>query len=79
MRIVYLFQHSKSKFMDNIRVYVKGGTGGKGFSKYGGIGGRGGHVYVEAVERTTLLKLYSENPDKRFTAGVGKNSRYKVY
>ena len=38
------------KFIDTLRVHVKGGSGGMGYPKYGGIGGKGGDVYVEAVK-----------------------------
>ena len=64
-------------FMDNMRIYVKGGTGGQGHVKYGGIGGRGGHVYVQGVENTTLSKILSENDSKRYVAKTGTRSRFE--
>jgi GTPase involved in cell partitioning and DNA repair len=38
------------KFIDSLRIYVRGGSGGMGFPKYGGIGGKGGNVIVVATE-----------------------------
>lgn len=40
----------RGKFLDTLRLHVKGGTGGTGLPRYGGIGGNGGDVYVEAVK-----------------------------
>ena len=60
-------------------MYVRGGPGGQGLPKYGGIGGRGGHVYVVAKEKSSLKKLKSLFPEKRFIAGKGENSRYVTY
>ena len=56
-------------------MYVKGGPGGQGLPKFGGKGGRGGHVYVVCEKNATLKKVISENPSKRFLAGNGTNSR----
>lgn len=41
---------SRGKFIDSLRIYVRGGAGGMGFPKYGGIGGKGGSVIVVAKE-----------------------------
>jgi GTPase involved in cell partitioning and DNA repair len=41
---------SYKKFIDSLRIYVRGGSGGMGFPKYGGIGGKGGNVVVVATE-----------------------------
>ncbi|PNF37440.1 GTP-binding protein 10 [Cryptotermes secundus] len=41
---------SYRKFIDSLRIYVRGGSGGMGFPKYGGIGGKGGSVIVVAAE-----------------------------
>lgn len=51
----------RGKFLDTLRLHVKGGTGGMGLPRYGGIGGKGGDVYVEAVEGmvTIVLHLYT--------------------
>lgn len=36
--------------MDTLRINVKGGPGGMGLPKFGGIGGNGGEVIFEAKE-----------------------------
>ncbi|CAG0882979.1 unnamed protein product [Darwinula stevensoni] len=61
-------------FIDVLRLYVMGGTGGNGLPRYGGIGGPGGNVYVVAKEDTTLKVLVKKHPNKRFKAGMGGNS-----
>lgn len=43
--------------MDTLRLTVKGGHGGNGLPRYGGIGGQGGCVYFVANEDTTLMKV----------------------
>lgn len=44
----YLKQNSK--FLDSLRIHVKGGNGGFGFPRYGGEGGKGGDVCFVATE-----------------------------
>lgn len=61
--------------MDNLRLYVRGGSGGMGLPRLGGKGGNGGNVWVVATENMTLKKVKDSCPNKRFIAGVGKNSR----
>jgi len=58
------------KFLDQTKIYVKAGHGGNGCASFrreayvefggpdGGDGGRGGHVYVEAVEGLNTLIDY---------------------
>ncbi|KAI0227923.1 GTP-binding protein 10 [Lamellibrachia satsuma] len=65
-------------FLDNIRIYVRGGGGGQGLPRYGGRGGRGGHVYVVGSKNMTLKKLIQQNPTKRFVAKSGTNSRVRA-
>ena len=45
---LYLFQKKVElrTFIDTLRIHVKGGTGGEGFPKGGGIGGKGGDVII---------------------------------
>jgi len=50
----YLKQNSK--FLDSLRIHVKAGTGGFGFPRYGGEGGKGGDVCFVATEGNYLLK-----------------------
>lgn len=61
--------------MDDLRIYVKGGTGGMGYSRLGGIGGKGGDVWLIADEKMTLKKMKDKYPKKRFVAQAGTNSR----
>lgn len=37
----------RGNFIDTLRLYLKGGHGGAGHPRYGGIGGKGGDIYVE--------------------------------
>lgn len=62
-------------FIDNLRIFTKGGSGGMGYPRLGGEGGRGGDVWVVAHKNMTLKQLKSKYPQKRFVAGGGANSR----
>ncbi|XP_005282469.2 GTP-binding protein 10 isoform X1 [Chrysemys picta bellii] len=61
-------------FIDDLRIYVKGGTGGMGYPRLGGEGGRGGDVWLVAKEKITLKRTKDRFPQKRFVAGAGANS-----
>uniref|UniRef100_A0A8C0HCS5 GTP-binding protein 10 n=1 Tax=Chelonoidis abingdonii TaxID=106734 RepID=A0A8C0HCS5_CHEAB len=61
-------------FIDDLRIYVKGGTGGMGHPRLGGEGGRGGDVWLVAKEKTTLKRIKNRFPQKRFVAEAGTNS-----
>lgn len=37
--------------------------------KYGGIGGQGAAVFLEATEDVTLKQIWKKNPSKRISAG----------
>ncbi|NXS76678.1 GTPBA protein, partial [Pandion haliaetus] len=65
-------------FVDCLRLYVRGGTGGMGYPRLGGEGGRGGDVWFVAQERTTLKSIRDRYPQKRFLAGTGANSSVKA-
>lgn len=54
---------------------MRGGAGGQGLPKYGGIGGKGGDVILRAVKGTKFQDLVDINPTQRYTAGTGSNSR----
>uniref|UniRef100_A0AAA9TBL5 GTP-binding protein 10 n=1 Tax=Bos taurus TaxID=9913 RepID=A0AAA9TBL5_BOVIN len=62
-------------FIDNLRLFTKGGSGGMGYPRLGGEGGKGGDVWVVAHNRMTLKQLKDKYPQKRFVAGEGANSR----
>lgn len=71
-----LFQLShRAKFVDRIRVYTKGGSGGQGIPKYGGLGGDGGNVVMVADSRGSLYEFITQYPDKRFLAKNGKSAK----
>ncbi|XP_044280838.1 GTP-binding protein 10 isoform X2 [Varanus komodoensis] len=61
------------RFMDDLRIYVRGGSGGMGFPRLGGEGGKGGDVWLVAQEKLTLKKIKDRYPKKRFVAGTGSN------
>lgn len=61
-------------FLDNMRVYTKGGAGGNGKPSLGGVGGRGGNVYVVCEANATLQGVKNQSPAKRFIAGAGGHS-----
>uniref|UniRef100_A0A8C0SWF0 GTP-binding protein 10 n=1 Tax=Canis lupus familiaris TaxID=9615 RepID=A0A8C0SWF0_CANLF len=63
-------------FIDNLRIFTRGGTGGMGYPRLGGEGGKGGDVWVVAHKRMTLKQLKDKYPQKRFVAGEGANSRF---
>lgn len=53
---------------------MKGGSGGNGLPKFGGMGGNGGNVYVEAVEGIDLKRVKYSN--KNNNADSGQNSAH---
>lgn len=57
---------------------MKGGTGGQGLMKYGGIGGRGGNVIVVGMDNAHLKKLRSQFPSQRLAAANGENSSWRM-
>nr|XP_056713610.1 GTP-binding protein 10 [Euleptes europaea] len=63
------------RFMDDLRIYVKGGAGGMGHPRLGGEGGHGGDVWLVAKGKLTLKGMKTQYPRKRFVAGSGANSR----
>lgn len=67
-------KYLRSGFMDSLRIYVKGGPGGMGLPRYGGIGGRGGHVHVRTKAGTSLDSLAKKTKIHRYQGGPGGNS-----
>lgn len=65
----------RTKFLDSIRLHVKGGTGGTGLPKYGGLGGQGGCVYCVGKEDANLKSVQSKFRAKTISAGHGEDSR----
>ncbi|CAN9513572.1 unnamed protein product [Ophioblennius macclurei] len=64
--------------VDNLRLYVRGGSGGMGLPRLGGQGGNGGDVWVVAAKDVTLKRIKNKYPDKRFVGGVGANSSIRA-
>ncbi|XP_061711762.1 GTP-binding protein 10 homolog [Cydia pomonella] len=65
----------RSRFVDSIRLHVKGGTGGTGLPKFGGLGGQGGCVYCIGKEKANLLNISNKYRMKTISAGHGEDSR----
>ncbi|XP_077382315.1 GTP-binding protein 10 isoform X1 [Festucalex cinctus] len=61
-------------FVDNLRLFVRGGAGGMGLPRLGGHGGNGGDVWALATKNMTLKKVKDKHPLKRFAADMGSNS-----
>ncbi|XP_076010045.1 GTP-binding protein 10 [Genypterus blacodes] len=65
-------------FVDNLRLYVRGGSGGMGLPRLGGQGGHGGDVWVVAAKDLTLKRIKDKYPQKRFVAAAGANSSVRA-
>lgn len=65
----------RTKFLDSIRLHVKGGTGGTGLPKFGGLGGQGGCVYCVGKENVNLKSIQGKFRAKTICAGHGEDSR----
>nr|XP_019948790.1 PREDICTED: GTP-binding protein 10 [Paralichthys olivaceus] len=64
--------------VDNLRLYVRGGSGGMGLPRLGGQGGKGGDVWVVATKNLTLKRIKDKYPQKRFLGGGGANSSVRA-
>ncbi|XP_022316504.2 GTP-binding protein 10 homolog [Crassostrea virginica] len=64
--------NQKNYLMDRLHVLMRGGTGGHGLARYGGIGGDGGNVIVRASKTATLANIKESFPHQRFKAADGK-------
>lgn len=74
-------------FVDELKIYAQGGKGGDGVVRWrqekfvpmggpsGGNGGRGGHVYFEAIRDVAILEKYTH--DTKFLASDGDAGRGK--
>ncbi|KAK4879554.1 hypothetical protein RN001_007700 [Aquatica leii] len=69
-------RYLRNGFTDSLRVYVRGGTGGNGLPKFGGVGGQGGNVVVVGKESITLDDVVRSNKSKRYLAGNGTCSSH---
>lgn len=67
-------KYLRSEFIDTLCLHVRAGTGGSGLSRYGGLGGTGGNVYVVAKDRVTLESVVKTLKTKRVKADSGSDS-----
>lgn len=67
-------RYLRPTFIDSLRLHVKGGTGGAGLSRYGGLGGAGGSVYVVAKNGQRLENIVKSLKIKRIKADPGSDS-----
>jgi serine/threonine-protein kinase OSR1/STK39 len=58
-----------------MRIYCKGGTGGNGMPKYGGIGGKGGDCYIEATNNSNEVIIFTR---RKFFSSCIHDDRYNV-
>lgn len=65
----------KRTFFDSVRICARGGRGGNGLPKYGGVGGKGGDVYLEVHEHYTFKQFKLDYSSQMFVAERGDDSR----
>lgn len=70
-------KYLRTKFIDTLRLHVRGGTGGAGLPRYGGIGGAGGNVYVVTKDGLNLENVVKSLKTKRIKASSGGDSSAK--
>ncbi|XP_018321946.1 GTP-binding protein 10 homolog isoform X3 [Agrilus planipennis] len=70
-------KYLRQGFIDTLRLYVRGGSGGNGYPKYGGVGGQGGSVILVAKEKMFLEHVLNEHQSKRIFASHGTDSSQK--
>ena len=61
------------QFVDQVLIYTRGGAGGQGSLKLGGMGGDGGEVEVLCKEGASLSNL-ARLPSRRFVGEPGEDS-----
>lgn len=70
-----IINKARKIFVDSVKIKVCGGSGGPGLPKYGGIGGKGGDVYIRGSQFVPKLNsLFKKAPDGFFKAGDGQPS-----
>lgn len=76
MKAGWLASKAKKLFIDSLNIRVQGGTGGPGLPQYGGIGGKGGDVYIKASKQTLTLKdVQYKMPGTLYCASNGQAAR----
>lgn len=64
--------HNRHLIVDKVRIRVRGGTGGQGSAKGGGVGGNGGSVFIKCAEGSSLTQ-YNLKHNKDIIAGHGEH------
>lgn len=60
-----LTDRARKLFVDTIRIKVEGGDGGHGLPHYGGIGGKGGDVFIKgSLSKDTLKHIQTQSVHK---------------
>ena len=68
-------KRSTRGWIDSLRVYVKGGSGGNGLPPVDGVGGHGGSVYIKASDSiSSLHDVRRKNTSQRYIADPGEDS-----
>jgi len=74
-------------FIDKVRIYVKGGTGGMGCPSAGGCGGNGGDIFVQCKDGSSLARYRTLGSRRQVAAhgtpylktkGAGRPGKSKV-
>lgn len=65
---------ARKAFLDTVKIKVKGGNGGCGLPQYGGIGGKGGDVYIKGTSYPMSLSQVIKS-SRIFQATSGHGSR----
>lgn len=65
---------ARSQFIDSLRILCKAGSGGHGLPQFGGVGGKGGDIYVKGSDLNDLKQVQAKNRDQRYVAKNGSNA-----
>lgn len=72
----FLIRKAQKVFRDSLVIRVRGGRGGTGLPRYGGIGGKGGDVIIKACSSVKNLEsIMKKTPDGLFVGADGEESR----
>jgi GTPase involved in cell partitioning and DNA repair len=65
------------KFIDSVKVHVQSGDGADGMDKFGGLGGKGGDIVLEANPQETLDSFYKRwRKTQLIKADSGQKSKH---
>ncbi|KAK7574223.1 hypothetical protein V9T40_011414 [Parthenolecanium corni] len=77
MKYILQIRRKIGSFLDSLRIHVRGGVGGMGQPKYGGTGGKGGSVIIQAQEKCDLITVLKSYPSQKVRGGKGGDSGQK--